>query len=193
MNDDNTSFTKEEIKIEEQKIYDQLRAAKCVIALEGLSDDALDGGWSYTGVKSYINILEDELKSQKQQTHNGYRCMTRHKHANLIHLWAEGAEIQFNSVENPDDIGWMDCEKTPLWHSENLKFRRKPKEPNWWENIPEHGVLCWVSDIDESVEKMLFLIIGVDDDDDIYRFKSIQSAWKYATPLTNEEIERFKR
>lgn len=186
MNDDNTSFTKEEIKIEEQKIYDQLRAAKCVIALEGLSDDALDGGWSYTGVKSYINILEDELKSQKQQTHNGYRCMTRHKHANLIHLWAEGAEIE---VEN--QYGRWE-KRIPYWN-ESSNYRIKPKDPEWWENIPEHGVLCWVSDIDESVEKMLFLIIGVDDDDDIYRFKSIQSAWKYATPLTNEEIERFKR
>jgi len=60
------SFTKEEIKIEEQKIYDQLRAAKCVIALEGLSDDALDGGWSYTGVNTYINILEDELNDLKE-------------------------------------------------------------------------------------------------------------------------------
>lgn len=64
MNDDHMSFTKEEIKIEEQKIYDQLRAAKCVIALEGLSDDALDGGWSYTGVSACIKTLEAESQSR---------------------------------------------------------------------------------------------------------------------------------
>ena len=54
------SFTKEEIKIEEQKIYYQLRAAKCVIALEGLSDDALDGGWNYKDFSAYICRIEIE-------------------------------------------------------------------------------------------------------------------------------------
>ena len=87
--------------------------------------------------------------------------MTRHKHANLIHLWAEGAEIE---VEN--QYGRWE-KRIPYWN-ESSNYRLKPKEPDWWEDIPEHGVLCWVSDIDESVEKMLFLIIGVDDDDDIY-------------------------
>lgn len=106
--------------------------------------------------------------------------MTRHKWADLIIDWAEGVEIQHNSVENPDDKGWLDCDETPLWHCEGLKFRVKPKEPDWWENIPKHGVLCWVNDIDESTR------------DVIYRMTD-KNGWRYITPLTNEEIERFKR
>jgi len=103
----------------------------------------------------------------------------RHKWADLIHLWAEGAEIQCNINEHSGDFGWLDDDE-PQWHSENLKFRVKPKEPDWWENIPEHGVLCWVSDIDESTR------------DVIERIK-VKNGWRYITPLTNEEIEEFKR
>ena len=117
----------------------------------------------------------------------------RHKWADLIIDWAEGVEIEFNSIENPDDIGWLDCTVSPLWGCGNLKFRRKPKEPEWYENIPEHGVLCWVSDIDESLKNIIERITFVVNEDDFYRFRSSETRWKYATPLTNEEIEEFKR
>ena len=108
--------------------------------------------------------------------------MTRHKWADLIIDWAEGVKVQSNRITNPDDEGWLDCEGTPLWHDNFLKFRRKPKEPEWYENIPGHGVLCWVSDIDESTRNV---IDRIKDEN--------KKGWKYATPLTNEEIERFKR
>jgi len=100
----------------------------------------------------------------------------RHKWADLIHLWAEGAEIQHNYIGNPDDSGWMDCEETICWDSENLKFRVKPKKLEWWENIPEHGVLA-------RSEKYRGCAVFIDK-------PVIPSEW---TPLTNEEIERFKR
>jgi len=121
--------------------------------------------------------------------------MTRHKWADLIIDWAEGAEIQFSSVRNTDDEGWYDCTDTPLWNSELFKFRRKPKEPDWWENIPEHGVLCWVSDIDETIRNNIIeRITSFVNEYSYHGFRSkTGAAWKYATPLTNEEIERFKR
>jgi hypothetical protein len=50
----------------------------------------------------------------------------------------------------------------------------KPKEPNWWENIPEHGILV----------KDVF--------DNIIRITSANKPQIW-TPLTNEEIEVFKR
>ena len=118
--------------------------------------------------------------------------MTRHKWADFIHLWAEGAKIEYNNIENPDDYGWLD-DNEPCWHSENLKFRIKPKESAWWENMPEHGVLCWVSDIDETTKTTIERITFVLNEDDFFRFQSYESRWKYATPLTNEEIEEFKR
>ena len=98
----------------------------------------------------------------------------RHKWADLIIDWAEGAEIEIKTRDGK----W---EKTiPSWN-EYLEYRIKPKEPEWWENIPEHGVLCWVSDIDESTRNVIDRITVKND------------GWRYITPLTNEEIEAFKR
>jgi len=54
------SYTKEEIKIEEQKLLVRRRAARCVIALDGLSDDALDGGWNYKDFSAYVCKLEKD-------------------------------------------------------------------------------------------------------------------------------------
>ena len=117
----------------------------------------------------------------------------RHKWADLIIDWADGVKIQFSSVENSDDKGWLDCDGTPRWDNEILKFRRKPKEPEWWENIPEHGVLCWVSDIDENIRNIIERITFVVKEDGAYKIRPHETRWKYATPLTNEEIEEFKR
>lgn len=46
----------------------------------------------------------------------------RHKHADLIHAWAEGAIIQLEIYPNT----WTDClDNTPLWRSV-VNYRIKP-------------------------------------------------------------------
>jgi len=45
----------------------------------------------------------------------------KHKHADLIHAWADGAEIQ---VKNPFNE-WID-EKNPIWESW-IEYRIKPE------------------------------------------------------------------
>ena len=122
-----------------------------------------------------------------------FGVIMRHKWADLIIEWAEGAEIESNCVVNPDDKGWLDCTVNPQWGNEGLKFRLKPKEPEWYENIPEHGVLCWVDDINETARNIIERITFVVNEHEFYRFRSRETIWKYATPLTNEEIEAFKR
>jgi len=70
------SYTKEEIKIEEQKLLALRRAARCVIALEGLSDDALDGGWNFEGIAAYVCQLlreRDNLRRQLLREHDNLR------------------------------------------------------------------------------------------------------------------------
>lgn len=51
----------------------------------------------------------------------------RHKHADLIIAWANGAKIQFRipsagRLDNP----WHDCPRSPEWH-EKLEYRIKPE------------------------------------------------------------------
>ena len=49
--------------------------------------------------------------------------MTRHKHADLIHAWAEGAEIEYKAATGV----WFPAVKNePLW-GDTIQYRIKPK------------------------------------------------------------------
>ena len=56
------------------------------------------------------------------------------------------------------------------------EYRIKPKEPEWWENIPAHGILVKGENSGQVIA--------------LYGRATTYAMW---TPLTNEEIERFKR
>jgi hypothetical protein len=94
----------------------------------------------------------------------------RHKHADLIIAWANGSVLESN------DLGeWRELIEPHYIFKPDCEYRIKPKEPEWWENIPEHGVLArskWSNTV-----RLLLSVISPDE-------------W---TPLTNEEIERLKR
>lgn len=64
-------------------------------------------------------------------------------------------------------------------------------EVNWWEDFKEGDkVICWVSDYDPKVKNYTALIVKVPEEDgDI--FASDVSAWKYATPVIKEDLEKF--
>lgn len=65
-------------------------------------------------------IIVEKIPEQEQPTENS----KRHKHADLIHAWAEGAEIQYKSVLTGI---WADCTNNrPEW-SVNGVYRIKPK------------------------------------------------------------------
>lgn len=94
----------------------------------------------------------------------------RHKHADLIHAWAEGAKIEIENC-NGD---WTEIAH-PNFAQEN-NYRIKPKELKWWENIPGHGILVKGKKSNQVIA--------------VYSTANTYEMWE---PLTNEEIERFKR
>lgn len=98
----------------------------------------------------------------------------RHKHADIIHAWAEGAEIE---IKCPNGA-WMYIKRPEF--DVFSEYRIKPKEPEWWENIPKHGVL-----VRSNHDGSITVIFNAD----IPLNVSAQD-W---TPLTNDQIERFKR
>lgn len=109
----------------------------------------------------------------------------RHKHYELIIQWAEGAQIEIFDGKN-----WQPSEQ-PEWLP-NREYRIKPAEPKWYDNISPKGVLCWVSHDTETPtnQNHLDLIVAVNTHD----FKSNRHVrWRYATPLTNQEIKEFLR
>ena len=71
---------------------------------------------------------------------------------------------------------------------EELLKPEPPKKPEWYENIPEQGVLCWHKDVPVIVERL-----AIELRDYAYTKAGWPVAIKDLTPLTNEEIESFKR
>lgn len=110
----------------------------------------------------------------------------KHKWHKEIVAWANGAEIECNSVLNPEDKGWLLANYGINWDNPNLIFRVKK---NWYENIPEQGRLCWVSNDNPTEKEKIAIIVGITENL-IYYTKSV-SGWRFATPLTNDEISQF--
>jgi len=115
--------------------------------------------------------------------------MKPHKHAALIHAWAEGAEIEWrrNNKWLPNaNLNWR----------EDREYRIKPKQQEWYKDIPEHGVLCWVSDNEKQPDSRncWARVIDLYRPNESFPFKQIKErSWRYATPLTNDEIRQFLR
>jgi hypothetical protein len=111
----------------------------------------------------------------------------RHPHADLIHAWAEGATIEYRTkLHRP----WTPT-LVPTWDS-GWEYRIKPKEPDWYKNIPEDGVLCWVSDNRSNPSSDNALRIITTRKSDCFE-DPFGTEWVYATPLTDDEIRIFLR
>ena len=129
-------------------------------------------GLHYGFPPSSLELVTEEPQSVNQK---------RHKHADVIHAWAEGAEIEYRHGPNH----WWHDAINPCWDND-FQYRIKHKEPEWWENIPEHGILVKDKNSGQiSAPTTVHHVYG-------YNFNGDTSG-KYWEPLTNEEIERFKR
>lgn len=71
-------------------------------------------------------------------------------------------------------------------------WRIKPEKPKWYENIPSHGILCWVGH-DDNEKTLIALITSYYPDAYWPFFRYNENSWKFATPLSNDEIRQFLR
>lgn len=61
-------------------------------------------------------------------------------------------------------------------------------DPRWYENIPENGVLCWVSDESETSQLQVDRIVTVNKISSIEFVDNFGEPWKYATPVKPEDL-----
>ncbi len=66
----------------------------------------------------------------------------KHKHAELIKAWADGAEIQWRSETYTNNL-WVEA-RNPSWDNA-CEFRIKPKQPvvRWMWAWEEYGMWCF--------------------------------------------------
>ena len=113
--------------------------------------------------------------------------MSKHVHCDLIKAWADGAEIEYYDVTNDrwDNIS------VPSWHTETAYRLKSKLIDNILDNIPENGILCWVSDQTRIPNSDNYLRIVKHKDKDGGYYDDKYTHWNYATPLTKEEIRSF--
>ena len=76
----------------------------------------------------------------------------KHKHADLIHAWADGAEIQ----RLVDGVAW-EVDINPLWHP-NWQYRIKPEEKKpvvRWLWVYKDGLVHSIMRSDEEANEHL--------------------------------------
>ena len=114
--------------------------------------------------------------------------MKPHKHRDLIIAWANGAIIEFKNFNGEwkepsggqQHIGW----------GENVEYRIKP-EPQWFEEIPPQGVLCWVWD--EHRNNAGVVVVQKFNPGFHHGFMTQHNYYRNAEPLSNDEIRQFLR
>ena len=62
----------------------------------------------------------------------------------------------------------------------------KEEEVPWYENIPEQGILCWLSDVSPEVKSCFGKVFSKDKEG-----FTASVSFKYATPMTLEEIKQY--
>lgn len=59
----------------------------------------------------------------------------------------------------------------------------------WFDIIPEHGIICWVSDSQSGTPYIQIVLKYYAENP--YPFRTAQVGYRYATPLTNQEIKEL--
>jgi hypothetical protein len=63
-------------------------------------------------------------------------------------------------------------------------------KPEWYDNIPKEGRLCWVWDNDSIFEKYPVIILNYYTDK-IYKFETADGGFQNAKLMTSDEIKRY--
>jgi hypothetical protein len=98
-------------------------------------------------------------------------------------------------LKNGAGIKSLDEKGNLVWKTGNISnlidFREVEihHEPKWYENIPEQGVLCWVSDVIGNKTNIHLITKYIQMNEFPYVTKN--SCYKYATPLMLEEAEQY--
>jgi len=119
--------------------------------------------WEQTNLPSFSNNLIYVIEDQ---------------HFKARKAFAEGKLIEYLV---PQRQGWTPT-TTPHWQ-EGFKYR--PKSNQWYNNIPEKGILCWVWNNELGGRKKEARYIKWKKSNDFICIEEIQ--WKHAEPVKSEE------
>lgn len=118
-----------------------------------------------------------------------YEPITFTKLSEAIAYVEDGGELYDPIREIPLSIADT-CEAFSI----GLQMYTKAKPAPWYEKLDgtiENRVLCWVDDGDDGEEKNIDVVVDIDEARTYASYIALTCRWKYATPLTRTEIQKF--
>lgn len=103
----------------------------------------------------------------------------------------DGAHVATFNPNNQNNF--IFCNKTDNYPINLTNFDNFliEEDSEWYDNIPEHGVLCWVSVYDRSLRDNIAIVEEYLQHDEFKFLCSCGETWGSAIPLTEDEIKQF--
>jgi len=102
-------------------------------------------------------------------------------------LSAAGAEIYFD----PSQLIPFRCGDKYMSGAWELFACEWTEVLPWYENIPEHGVLCWVWSWSSNKSQALIRVVTEYDKKCLTPFNTTAGSWSCAEPITPEEAQQY--
>jgi len=106
---------------------------------------------------------------------------------------SDGCTVYYKLIDNNLHVSGYPDRDYKLSKLFVLDFNRgiytKYVKPEWYDNIPKHGKLCWVWDIDYQQHRP-GVVLYCDFDRD-YKFRTADGGFKNAILMTSDEIKRY--
>jgi len=93
-------------------------------------------------------------------------------------------------VSTPRGVSGTNISMT-FYNYQDFSKYTEPKVVNWYDNIPESGILCWVYDNESQIEDKITGLITKYTKGNFEPFTEIdgKTSWRHATPATQEEVD----
>jgi len=108
------------------------------------------------------------------------------EHTDIVKAWYDGREVEFFDICKNEWTTLTSNLISVIESNDGLKLRVKPE---WYENIPEDGIWCWCWDdyMDAKCIKKIYTYDNINE----YCFRAKIMGYRYADPLTEEEIKKY--
>jgi hypothetical protein len=100
-------------------------------------------------------------------------------------FYIDGNQILFCENTGTDPFRFNNESLYSCWNA----YERFQKEVNWWDNIPEEGVLCWVSDTNKNLKSNPSIVKRKDFGGNFITTNG--TPWFYATPVQPEDCFNY--
>ena len=115
------------------------------------------------------------------------KMSTTEEKIKIMQAWVDGLDIEY-TIRDKNIDGNLVSTVEPVWNWKSHEYRIKQR---WHDNIPECGVLCWVSNLDGHPEFSSKIVAITRKLGGSYLQHGRAVTFSYATPLSKDELKAY--